>query len=462
MTGGLVLSGVTVVDTRAGGQSPGMTIVIEDGTITRVAPDGQSPLPANAETVHAPEAYVVPGYLDMHAHPLNEPDPADSLAIMLSVGITGFRQMAGSPALLKARQDGLTLTASDAPELLSMPGLPLVPPLAATAEAAADQVRQQVSMGADFIKVVELSPPVFSATLEAARRQDVPVAGHIPAAVDIVEASRLGMRAIEHLGAGMSAAILIGSSAHASDLRRELGEAPRAGMAMDQRFLANPVLATPPASFDRIRRALDTQDQARLEQTADRFVAHSTWQVPTLIRCRTMQFGDDPRCRQDPNLRYTPKPTADLWQALAAEFEARITSQDRDTLRRVFDEQLRLTRLLDERAVPMLAGSDASGQWVIPGFGLHQEFDLLAEAGLSPLTILQMTTLNGARFLGREATMGSVEQGKDADLVLLSADPTASAANLHAVAGVVRNGTYYSSARLDTMRATVASRHGTD
>ncbi|MGS0759524.1 amidohydrolase family protein, partial [Roseateles sp. GG27B] len=68
-------------------------------------------------------------------------------------------------------------------------------------------------------------------------------------------------------------------------------------------------------------------------------------------------------------------------------------------------------------------GSDLGGGWVIPGFSLHQEFRLLAEAGLSPLEVLQMTTLNGAEYLQRQATMGTVEAGKNADLVLLEANP---------------------------------------
>jgi imidazolonepropionase-like amidohydrolase len=62
--------------------------------------------------------------------------------------------------------------------------------------------------------------------------------------------------------------------------------------------------------------------------------------------------------------------------------------------------------------VKMLAGSDFGGGWCIPGAALHQEFELLQDAGLSPLEILQMATLNGAKFLGHEDSMGSVAEGK--------------------------------------------------
>jgi imidazolonepropionase-like amidohydrolase len=95
---------------------------------------------------------------------------------------------------------------------------------------------------------------------------------------------------------------------------------------------------------------------------------------------------------------------------------------------------------------------------VVPGFGLHQEFDLLAQAGLTPLEILQMTTLNGAKFLGREKTMGSVAPGKVADLVLLDANPVADVGNLHRINAVIRRGTYYSTPALNEMKDRTAAR----
>ena len=106
----------------------------------------------------------------------------------------------------------------------------------------------------------------------------------------------------------------------------------------------------------------------------------------------------------------------------------------------------------------MMAGSDLGGGFVIAGFGLHQEFDLLEQAGLSPLEVLQMTTLDGAKFLGREATMGSVQAGKDANVVLLRANPLASVQNLHAIAAVVRGGKFFAAGALDAMKKKTEAR----
>jgi adenine deaminase len=105
----------------------------------------------------------------------------------------------------------------------------------------------------------------------------------------------------------------------------------------------------------------------------------------------------------------------------------------------------------------MLAGSDSGGAaWEVPGLALHQEFDELARAGLSPLRVLQLTTSNAAAFLDATAVMGSVDAGKRADLVLLEANPLESVDHLHRIGGVVRGGRYLGPADLGALKAKVA------
>jgi len=118
-------------------------------------------------------------------------------------------------------------------------------------------------------------------------------------------------------------------------------------------------------------------------------------------------------------------------------------------MRTYFDKEQTLPKLLKTKGVKMLAGSDTStiATWVIPGVSLHQEFRLLAAGGMSPLEFLQMTTLNGAEFLHREATMGTVEEGKNANLVLLDANPIVDVANFDKISAVVLRGKYFSKSR---------------
>jgi imidazolonepropionase-like amidohydrolase len=121
------------------------------------------------------------------------------------------------------------------------------------------------------------------------------------------------------------------------------------------------------------------------------------------------------------------------WSKAAKKF-AGFPASARQTFRAVYDVLLKLTKVLDEAGVPMLAGSDSGGAaWEVPGLALHQEFDELARAGLSPLRILQMTTWNAAEFMNATDVMGSVAAGKHADLVLLDANPVESVEHMNQI-----------------------------
>jgi imidazolonepropionase-like amidohydrolase len=459
----LALHGVIIVDPRDGGRSPGMTIVAENGRIAALERTTATTEIGGAQSIVAAGKFVTPGYLDMHAHPIQARDQAGSLAMMLAHGITGVRQMSGSPDLLAARRAGTLTDGGPGPELLEMPGMVLTPFNAPSPDAAIAEVRRQKEAGADFIKVVEVSKPTFFAALGEAVRVGLPFAGHIPATVDVAEAAKAGMKSVEHLFGSIEAS----SSESAALLQAPVSPPALPPLsegadlsAMAERALANPILLRPP-SYERERRVVETFSAEKCEALAAQFANAGTWQVPTLIRLRTMEVADDPRYSGDPNLRFVPAGTRKLWEGLGQQFAARIAPATREMLGRLFELQLRAVKMFQEAGVRLAAGSDFGGGWCIPGVSLHQEFALLAEAGLTPLQILQMTTLNGAKFLNREANMGTVEVGKSADLVLLDADPLAEVANFGRIHAVVRAGTYYSVEALDRLKVETEARHAT-
>jgi imidazolonepropionase-like amidohydrolase len=458
-TQALVLDGVTIVDTHTGGQARGMAIAIEDGKIARVEPAGAAAAGGTTRVIDGQGKFVVPGYLDMHAHPLGSRGDEGNLSLMLAHGITGFRQMSGSPEMLASRRKADAPPFAAQPELLVMPGTILTPFNAGSIDTAIAEIQRQKVAGADFIKVVQVSPPVFFAALDEAKRLQMPFAGHIPMGVNVAEAARKGMTAVEHLFGSLEA-----SSTDEALLRPTEGppNLPALGGAnmneIFERAVANPILIRPP-SFDHERRLIETYSEKKCRELAAQFVAAGIWQIPTLIRLRTMGRGDEPAYRDDPALRYMPRGTRQMWEALAQQFAARIGAPTKTMLSQLFDLQSNLVTQFKQAGVKMLAGSDLGGQWCIPGIGLHQEFSLLSQAGLSPLEILQMTTLNGAKFLGREASMGSVEKGKNADLVVLEADPLAGVENLKRIHAVVRAGTYHSSAMLDALKKKTEERY---
>ena len=103
--------------------------------------------------------------------------------------------------------------------------------------------------------------------------------------------------------------------------------------------------------------------------------------------------------------------------------------------------------------VGLLAGSDAANPYVVPGFSLHEELVLLVEAGLSPTAALETATRNPAEYLGLRASLGTVEPGKIADLVVLDADPTVDITNTRKIAAVIVGGRWISKREIEEMLA---------
>ena len=459
---GLVLDHVTVVDVRTGRLLRDRAVVIAGGRIAGIVRAGSVTAAGTAHRIDGRGRYVTPGFNDMHAHNLNTESPTTSLPMMLANGITGFRQMAGAPALLAARAARKPLLPPDSPALLAMPGTILAGPAFTDPAAVTAEVARQKAQGADFIKVIELPPAAFAAAAEAAKANGLPFAGHLPPSVNERDAMRLGMASIEHLGPGIS--VLLNCSRDEGALRAMLAAAPagggatfNAGPEQVRRMLVNPMLATPAPGFALIRRVLATYDDAKCRAFAGDVAASGTWMVPTLARLEAMELGNTPTLRDNPDLRYVPAASRALWRDVGADFDQRLSPDQKQVLADLFSAQLRLTGLFGAAKVKMLAGTDFGGGWIVPGRSLHREFDLLARAGLSPLRILQMTTIDPARFLDREASMGTVEAGRAADLVLLDGDPTKDVANLHKIAGVVRAGRYLDRAALDAIQARAAA-----
>ena len=467
--GSLVLAHANVVDVHDGSVHHDVNVAVQGDRIIAVTPSKLAGRP-DGRIIDLHGAYVAPGFMDMHAHPLDSPDPVGSLQLMLAEGITGVRQMSGSPELLQRRREGRLLPTPDSPAILAMPGTILTRANAATPEVAVAEVDRQHVEGADFVKEIDLPPPVFFPVAAETRRLGTTFSGHLSSTVDVRKASEAGMRSIEHLGPRDS--ILLGCSTAEAALRASPPSpsvkppvppgpklSPQAIEGVIRRALINPILATSSADFPRYERVLDTFDASKCDELASEFRAHGTWQVPTLIRLRTMEMADDPAYLSGSDLLYAYPVSRREWASSVEQFKRQITAEQRRSLDRLFQAQLNLVRRFQKDGVPLLAGSDFGGGLEVAGLSLHREFDLLSEAGLTPLQVLQATTENGARFLNASDRLGRVEAGHEADLVVLAGDPTMSVANLHRILAVVRGGRYYDRGALDDLLRGVRTRY---
>ncbi len=460
----LLLDGGTVVDPRDGSIAADVSIRIRDGRIVEVFPRGTAREDRTTERIDASGRFIVPGYNDMHSHALNLGNPSGSLGLMLAEGVTGFRQMSGSPALLKKRRNNTLPIGSMAPALLETPGTILTPLNAGSSQAAAAEIRRQQAQGADFVKMVMADPEVFLAAVEEAVAVGIPILGHLQEGVDVVAASRAGFRSVEHLGPGSP--VWASCSTIDEELRSEACERPVikappvkipfleriVGWRM-QKLLVNPAAFSDPIDIARIQRALDTYSEDKAAAVAAELADHGTWQVPTLVRLRSMEYAGAPEYEADESLAYLPAKNIKRWRTVTAKFLT-LPAEAQTTYRHLYPRQLSLAKLFADNGVPMMTGTDG-GSMMAPGLTLRQEFAELAKAGLSPLKILQMTTINPARYLGREDTMGTVEAGRNADLIVLDANPLDDVKNLHRINAVVRAGTHYSAAELAALKVRV-------
>jgi len=97
----------------------------------------------------------------------------------------------------------------------------------------------------------------------------------------------------------------------------------------------------------------------------------------------------------------------------------------------------------------LIAGTDPTGGGgVIPGYSNQRQIELLVEAGFPPLDAIRIATLNGATYLGREARVGSIAAGKQADLVVIDGDPSKTIADVRKVETVFKRGVGFDPAKL--------------
>ena len=462
------ITDVTVIDTRDGSRMPHRDLHIANGRIAAI--DNAAKTAADEAVVEGAGAFVVPGFVDMHSHALGYEEPEDALALMLAFGITGYRQMAGSHALLARRRAGTLTSSRRSPQLLALPGDILTPLNASTSKAAMAEVTRQSHDGADFVKVVFISAEVYFAAQVEATRLGIPMLGHLPTGIEVRAASRAGFHSIEHVGPGIE--VIAACSNDEAGVRAAVAPGAKLKLPpfklpfMDKilarvmaKLVLNPSQPTRPADLVNMQRALDSFDEQKARELARLFVKSGTWHCPTLIRLKTTELCHHDEFRHDPDLRYIAPKVRETWNGAGDAFTAKFSAPQLATFAAQFAMQKKLVGLFDQEGVDLLTGTDAGGGvWVVPGASLHHEFDLFTESGLSPLRVLQAATLNAARFLGREAVAGTVEVGKEADLVLLAADPILDARGLHDVAGVVRDGDFYARVELEAMKADVARR----
>jgi hypothetical protein len=305
-----------------------------------------------------------------------------------------------------------------------------------TPEDAGREVARAKDGGAEFIKIyLKLPRQLFFAVAEESKRNSISFVGHVPASVSVLEATRAGQRSIEHDG------VLLGASSREHDLARALARA----------FSSTPERQPNGADLrPYLRMAVDTFDRERVTRLSAELKRNHTSVCPTLTVFRPMWRVADEGFRADPRLKYLPRGLRDRFESFGKEPRS---GDDVELWRRYYEIHSASVGHMRDAGVQLLAGTDGGEPYSFPAFGLHDELRLLVDAGLSPLAALQTATLNPARFFGREQDLGTIDEGKVADLVLLDASPLTAIGNTTKVNAVVANGRLFRRADLDELLA---------
>ncbi len=439
----LVLRGVTVIDGTGAPPRTNLTVVVADGRIAALGKAWEVRVPTNSLVFDAGGKFLVPGFWDMHVHWYDK----DYLPLFIANGVTGIRLMWGATMHYEWRraiEDGsligprlyIASTIIDGPKPIWRGSI------TAGNEAEGRQaVTQALSAGPDFIKVYSFLPrAAYFAIASEAKARGISFAGHVPISVSAEEASEAGQKSIEHL-----TGILAACSSRETDLLKTA-----------QKDLAD-VLASDRPINDLIHRreqnqlALDTFSDARADALFAEFRKNQTWQCPTLVVLRNIRHLDDPAIVKDSRVKYMPREFAQGWDtATDLRFKDR-TPEEAALGKKMYQKELAIVGRMRRAGVDLLAGTDTLNPYCFPGFSLHDELQLVVQAGLSPMEALQAATLNAARFMGREKELGTVETGKLADLVLLDANPLDDIANTRKISAVIWRGQYFPRAALDAM-----------
>ena len=426
----IAIRNVTVIPCNGAPPINDATVLIRDELIAAIGPSAETIIPTGARVIEGRGKFLLPGFIEMHAH-LSKAR-ASALGLFLANGVTTVRDMGGDhEELLRWRQEirtgkrvgprmliagpylesalNLERMRRDPPEKRIEPFERLRIPVGSPAEARRI-VAELAARELDFLKIRTVQDQAtYLALNEAANAHGIPVVGHvigIPPEV-VLEAGQDG---IEH-------------------------------------------------SF-----YPSLENKTREERLAvwRKFAERRVPIVPTLVSLfegtfppteRLRAIAEDDEGKLEPRRAYLSKYLVLDWLEQVEE----ANDQRRQTLRKIWDDVVsRDLREMHEAGMDVLVGSDVAVLNTYPGSSLHDEMALFVnELKMTPAEVLERATSRSAKFLRIADSVGTVERGKVADLVLLEANPLQDIRNTKRIAAVVVRGTVYDAQGLKQLLETV-------
>jgi cytosine/adenosine deaminase-related metal-dependent hydrolase len=387
------------------------TVVVREGRIAALGPASDISVPQDAQRIDSRGKFLMPGLADMHVHVWDEND----LYLFVANGVTTVRNLFGAPLHLdwRKRIEGGELVGPriytagpivDGENAVWPGSVELVDP-----EAAAEVVRTQKEAGYDFLKpYAMLTRECYQSLAVAARDQGMRLMGHVPEALELTDVLAAGQATIEHLGGIASAA-------------------------------QGPDSPWKDVNFTNESRAWAHVDDARLAEIAEATRKSGAWSCPTFVVMQKWSKGEEARALlARPEMRYVAPGMRAFWDPDSPmNYLNQLPASAIQSARDALPFQQRAVRALRDAGAGILLGTDMGNPYVMAGFAVHEELEYLVAAGLTPYEALRAGTAEAARCMGAEEEWGTLALGRQADLLLLTANPLEDVANARKRAGVL-------------------------
>ncbi len=424
----VALTHARVIDGTGAAARENQTLVIRDGSVVAVGDEGRVAVPDGATTIDLTGKSVIPGLVMVHEHFYYPTGPGvygqlgESFSrLYLAGGVTtmrtggnvnGFMDLNMKRLVDAGQKPGPAIDAT-AP-YLNGPNTFIQMRTLKGPEDARKQVSYWADEGATSLKLyMQITRAELAAAINEAHRRGMKVTGHL-CSVTYAEAAGLGIDNLEH---GFFAA-----TDFVADKKPD--ECP--GQGRGQQTIAS--LDENGAPFKTLLKTL-----------IDKKVALTS----TLTVFETFTPG-----------RPKPPGLEVLIPQLRDQFEenfARTAKNQSSVYSTLFRKGMALERAFARAGGLLIAGTDPTGGGgVIPGFSNQRQVELLVDAGFTPLEAISISTLNGAKYLGRDAKIGTIAVGKQADLVVVGGDPSRMIADIRNVETVFKQGVGFDPAKLIT------------
>jgi len=422
----VVLAHARVVDGTGAPARENQVLIIRDGNIAAVGDASSITIPPGVTTIDLTGRTIMPGLVMMHEHLYYTTGPGvygqlgvSFSRLYLAGGVTTMRTAGNTNGIMdiniarRIASGELAGPAIDATApYLNGPNTFFQMHAVKTAEEARQHVAYWAGQGATSVKAyMQVSREALKAGIEEAHRRNMKVTGHL-CSVTYGEAADLGIDNLEH---GFFAA---------TDFVADKQPDVCPGQGVGQQAVA----------------ALDEHSapfQALVKKLVDKHVAlTSTLTVfETFTRARPTPPGLEV---------LTPQ----LHDAFMRAYD-RAQQNTQSVYTTLFPKNMALERAFVRAGGTLIAGTDPTGSGgVVPGFSDQRQIELLVEEGFSPVEAISIATLNGARFLGRDSSIGSIAAGKQADLVVVLGDPSKTIGDVRRVETVFKAGVGYDPQKL--------------